>query len=173
MSVQIPEQDPAYQLWRRCDQQALTSFWDLLNNRPVPVGQIAQRLGLRVTSKTLPTDISGSIRLEGDTYRIEVNNTDAPVRQRFTVSHEIGHFLLHRSLIDAEGITDTIMYRSNLSNAKEAEANRLAAAMLLPWHSVLDWHQNEFGSLPCVENVERIATTFKASRLAVGYRFGF
>lgn len=173
MPVQIPTDDPAMRLWMRCEPLELAKFWDLFDSRPVPVGEIAKRLGISVATKTLPTDISGSIRLSGGSFKIEVNNTDAPVRQRFTVSHEIGHFLLHRDEIDAKGITDTILYRSNLSNAKEAEANRVAAAILLPWKQVLAWHETTLGGEPRLETVERVSDAFRASRLAVGYRFGF
>lgn len=173
MPVNIHPDDPAQSLWRRCQLEDLQKFWDLLDERPVPVGAVAKRLELSVASKTLPTEISGSIRFDQGTYKIEVNNTDAPVRQRFTVSHEIGHYLLHRDLIDAEGITDTVLYRSTLSSAKEAEANRIAAAILLPWQSVVEWHQSHFSGPPRVETVEKVADAFKASRLAVGYRFGF
>lgn len=173
MTVQISVDDPALALWQRCDLQDLAKFWHRFDERPVPVGAIARDLGLRIVSKTLPTNISGSIRPAEDSYVIEVNNTDAPVRQRFTVSHEIGHYLLHRHLIGIDGITDTILYRSSLSNSQEAEANRLAAAILLPWQQVNAWHMATFNGVPAIENVERIADAFRASRLAVGYRFGF
>ena len=173
MPIVLAEDDPARLLWERCDQQLLKLFWHRLESRPVPVGTIAADLGLRIVSKTLPINISGSIRLTDGSYIIEVNNTDAPVRQRFTVSHEIGHYLLHRDLITSDGITDTILFRSNLTNAQEAEANRIAAAILLPWEPVHSWHQSEFGTPPIVGNVERIAEAYRASRLAVGFRFGF
>lgn len=172
MSVEIHAEDPAKKLWLRCNPGELQKFWDKLDKRPVPVGEIANSLGIQVASKMLPTDISGSIRCIEGVYKIEVNNTDSPLRQRFTVSHEIAHFLLHRDLIDAVGITDTVLYRSNLSSAKEAEANRLAAAILLPWSQVIAWHQEKFEAAPSKQTVETISETYRASRLAVGYRFG-
>lgn len=172
MAIDIDPNDPARNLWLRCDQAELAKFWQKLDQRPVPVGEIAGSLGIHVTSKTLSTDISGSIRLIDGMYKIEVNNTDSAVRQRFTVSHEIAHYLLHRELIDAIGITDTVLYRSNISSAKEAEANRLAAAILLPWRQVISWHKEKFSSMPMVETAEKIAEEYRASRLAVGYRFG-
>jgi Zn-dependent peptidase ImmA (M78 family) len=171
--VDICPSDPALALWLRADEADLVKFWDVLDDVPVKVGMIAERLGLEVLSLTLSTETSGLIRkLPNGSYEIHVNNTDAPVRQRFTVCHEIAHFLLHRALIDAEGITDNILYRSKLSNRQEAEANRLGAAILLPWPRVTDWHQQRFGAPPNKENIEEIASAFRASSLAVGFRLG-
>ena len=140
MGVDIAPDDPAANLWQRVEKSDLEKIWDLFESIPVPIGLVAERLGLEVLSVTLPTEISGLIRrTETGIYEIQVNNTDVAVRQRFTVCHEIAHYLLHRSLIDAEGITDNILYRSKLTNRQEAEANKLGAAMLLPWSKVSKW----------------------------------
>jgi len=173
LSVPIPLDDPAATLWNRCLPADLAIFGDLLNTPPIPAGRIAAELGIRVVSKTLDSEISGLIRQENNRYVIEVNNTDAGVRQRFTVCHEIAHYLLHRQFIDSSGITDTILYRSKLSNRQEAEANKLAAAILLPWKLVNEWHQHTFGCSPIADNIDSIARQFRVSRLAVGFRFGF
>lgn len=173
MAVEISFDDPAIHLWRRADETDLAKFWDIFDSVPVKVGDIAERLGLEVLSLTLSTDISGLIRRnEGGVYEIQVNNTDADVRQRFTVCHEIAHYLLHRTLIDAEGITDNILYRSKLTSRQEAEANKLGAAILLPWPKISEWHQAQFGSPPHKGNIEQIASAFRASSLAVGFRLG-
>ena len=173
MPVNIPPNDPAEKLLLRASPGDLEKFWDLMTEIPVPVGTIADRLGLDVFSITLDPNISGSIRRVGTAkYEIQINDTDAPVRQRFTVCHEIAHYLLHRSHIDAVGIEDNILYRSQLSNIQEAEANRFAAALLLPWRAVNDWHIEQFGRDVDRSNLRIIAEKFRASDLAVGYRFG-
>ena len=126
MPADIPYNDPTEKLLLRASPDDLEKFWDLMDQIPVPVGEIAERLGIEVFSTTLDPNISGLIkRTAPSKYEIQVNDTDAPVRQRFTVCHEISHFLLHRTFIDAVGITDNILYRSQLSNAQESEANRL------------------------------------------------
>lgn len=173
MAVNISPVDPAKDLWLRAHSSDLEKIWDLFDGIPVHVGQVAERLGLEVVSITLATEISGLIRRnENGVYEIQVNNTDAAVRQRFTVCHEIAHYLLHRSLIDADGITDSILYRSKLTNKQEAEANKLGAAILLPWPKVLSWHLVKYGTAPHKENIEEIASAFRASSLAVGFRLG-
>lgn len=169
----VPPNDPAARLLLRVAPSDLEKFWDVLTNIPVPVGVVADRLGIEVLSTTLDPNISGLIKRKQDgSFEIQVNDLDSPVRQRFTVCHEIGHFLLHRKLIDAVGIQDNILYRSNLSSLQESEANRIAAAILLPWETVQGWHHANFAGPVKKENLKAIATHFKASDLAVGYRFG-
>lgn len=173
MPVELHQNDPALHLWKRIDPSDLELIWDLFDDIPVGVGKVAQRLGLSVQSCTLPVEISGLIRkLSSNLYEIQVNNTDTAVRQRFTVSHEIAHYLLHRNLIDADGITDNILYRSKLSSQQETEANRLGAAILLPWTKVINWHITNYGCPPNKLYISEIAAAFRTSTLAVGFRLG-
>lgn len=169
----IAAEDPAAALWRRCPALELSIIGDLFESSPVKVGEIASRLGISVVGKTMNSEISGLIRRGPEGFVIEVNNTDVGVRQRFTVCHELSHYLLHRELIDNDGITDSILFRSKLSNKLEVEANRLAAAMLIPWNLVNKWHKEIFNDVTSIANIDAIANHFKASRLAVGFRFGF
>lgn len=103
---------------------------------PVKVGALAGELGLRVLRSDLPPGISGKLSREEDgSWVIRVNRHDPKVRQRFTIAHEVAHFLLHRDEIK-NGITDDTFYRSGLSERREWEANRLAADILMPWNLV-------------------------------------
>lgn len=173
MAVAIPPDDPCEKLLLRASPDDLERFWDLMKLIPVPVGAIAERLEIEVYSTTLSPNISGLIkRVSLGKFEIQVNDTDAPVRQRFTVCHEVAHYLLHRTHIDADGIQDNILYRSQLSNSQEAEANRFAAALLLPWRTVAEWHFERFGGPISKKNLSEIGERFRASDLAVGYRFG-
>lgn len=169
--------DPALPLWKRVSVDERVIIDNVAGNAPpVAIGLIAQRFGIEVISITLPADISGLIRQlspNNQSYQIQVNNTDVAVRQRFTVAHELAHFLLHRHSIGTDGITDSILYRSKLSDRVEAEANRMAAALLLPWDKVHDWCLRKHACQPASEHLEEIAEVFKVSALAVGFRFGF
>jgi len=173
MAAEVPVDDPSASLILRAAPDELEKFWHLLSRVPVPVGEIADALGVEIFSTTLDPNISGLIKRTGPgSFEIQINDTDAPVRQRFTACHEIAHYLLHRMHIDAEGITDNILFRSKLSNTQEAEANRFAAALLLPWRTVHDWHLEKFASPLSKANLKAIASAFRASDLAVGFRFG-
>jgi Zn-dependent peptidase ImmA (M78 family) len=101
------------------------------SSAPVKVGALAKALGLSVVVSTLPLSISGMLKPADDRYVISVNRFEAKKRQRFTIAHEIAHYLLHRNYI-ASGVVDSALYRSKLSSRMEAEANRLAADILMP-----------------------------------------
>lgn len=101
---------------------------------PVDVHAIARALGIDVViDRALPDDISGKIEAIGSTgrYRVTVNGKHSPTRQRFTIAHEIAHYVLHRSLI-GDGIVDDAMYRSKQGNEIERQANSYAATILMP-----------------------------------------
>lgn len=140
---------------------------------PVKVGELANELGLKVTRAPLPPKVSGLIQPSDDAkagFEIRVNKYEMPERQRFTVAHEIAHYLLHRDQIGS-GVVDSIMYRSNLTSRKETEANRLAADIVMPAREVrrelarLGGHRTE-------EVVEELATLFRVSVPAMKVRLG-
>src|SRR5205085_480224 len=104
---------------------------------PVDVTAIASDLGIRVWEmRNLPENISGKIfrdRLNGGDsgFSIGVKASESFRRKRFTVAHEIAHYILHRDKIGDE-LADDAMYRSGLSTREEAQANQLAADILMP-----------------------------------------
>ena len=103
-----------------------------LTSAPVDLHGIARALGLDVEERWFDDpEVAGMIEQAGRTYRISLNGIDNPRRQRFTLAHEIAHYILHRDLI-GNGITDHGLYRSRLSDAVERQANRYAANLLMP-----------------------------------------
>jgi hypothetical protein len=128
--------------WNSLDPNMRETIERLQNEAPVRVSAIARALGLTVKASTLPPGISGEIRPDPERgaghFVIRVSRHDADVRQRFTVAHEIGHFLLHRDQIGT-GIIDDALYRSGLSDRREAEANRIAADILMPERLIDAW----------------------------------
>lgn len=135
---------------------------------PVPILEIARLLGYRITyfevnEKT--KDIAGAVRY--DTKTIFINPNDSPQRKLFTAAHEIGHAVLHEEDGD---IIDTRLNINNSSSPKEIEANRFAAALLMPkeefkfrWQlhdEDLDLLANDFGT-------SSMATTIRAEELGL------
>jgi predicted transcriptional regulator len=102
---------------------------------PVDVDSLANALGLQVRRVALETGIGGAIRRGPHGYEIYVNVTDHPRRQRFTIAHEIAHFILHRDMI-GDGFNEDVMFRGPFGSAAETQANRLAADILMP-HSLI------------------------------------
>lgn len=144
---------------------------DAMQTQPVDLGQLCKDLGIKLTKARLAEDMSGKIeRKEDNTFEITVNKKHAAYRQRFTIAHEIGHFILHRHLMGS-GITDSVAYRTSgeMKNEKikpshEAEANRFAASLLLPKDLVIAAHEKFAG------NVSSLADYFKVSPSAMAIR---
>jgi len=106
---------------------------------PVDVVAIAADLGINVwETKSLPASISGKIfkdALNGGSSRfsILVNANHSLPRKRFTIAHEIAHFILHRNRLESGDLIDDAMYRSGVTAKEETEANRFAADLLMPF----------------------------------------
>lgn len=142
-------------------------------NPPVKLSDLAKSLGLIVRAAELPRGISGEIRPSDESesgFMIRVNKHESKVRQRFTVAHEIAHYLLHCDRI-GDGVRDDFLYRSALSDRIEAEANRLAADILMP-PSVVEKFLDEGSGNDFDEMVKNMAETFNVSEQAMKIRIG-
>lgn len=159
-------------LWSRVAPEEFAIVKEAIAEHPVRVGELAQKLGLDVFRSPLPPKISGMIRpkVDGVGYEIRVNKYEVPERQRFTLAHEIAHFLLHKSDIRA-GVVDSVMYRSALTSRKEAEANRVAADIVMPMGAVRR-ELLALGGIPTEEVAKELALRFKVSLPAMRVRLG-
>lgn len=140
---------------------------------PVRVGQVAADLGIVVFEASLGHNISGLIQphaLAQSGFVIKVNRYDSPERKRFTIAHEIAHFLLHKDYI-LNGVIDNIMYRSTLGSKKETEANKFAAEMLMPMQQVRAQLELLDGC-DLIEAAKRLALVFRVSVPAMKVRLG-
>jgi Zn-dependent peptidase ImmA (M78 family) len=103
---------------------------------PVPVDQIAKKLGLLLVQLPAEDEISGAIIRKDDHVIIAVNPTHHMNRQRFTIAHELGHYFLHQGLLEHVDENFRIAWRnadsSKAVNWPEIEANRFAAELLMP-----------------------------------------
>src|SRR5438270_2869100 len=103
---------------------------------PVPVERIAKARGARIFYKSLKDDVSGFLYRDTNQTVIGVNTHHAPVRQKFTAAHELGHWLLHEQEqlhVDHEfrvRLRDDVS--SQGTDEAEREANLFAASLLMP-----------------------------------------
>ena len=117
---------------------------------PVNVLGLARTLGLTVKmDEALEQGISGHIVCDkSGAYTVATAAGDGRTRQRFTLAHELGHFVLHRGILDrCNGTNDSRMYRTDTSgigfNAEineihERQANSFAANLLMPKERVME-----------------------------------
>ena len=139
---------------------------------PVKLGEMAKELGVSVKVSSLHTGISGQIKREGDRYVIRVNRNESRERQRFTIAHELSHFLLHRSIIDTspDGIEDNVLYRSGVPERIEYQANRLAADIVMPLTPLRKVLREDFENIVTDATIEVLAARFQVSKTAMEIR---
>jgi hypothetical protein len=106
------------------------------HDAPVQVEAIASALGIAVSPDVMNAEVAGQIvkDVSGRSpsgFAIHINARDPHRRQRFTLAHELGHYVLHLDLI-GDGLTDDALYRSKLGDWHERQANRWAANTLMP-----------------------------------------
>ncbi|MDB5510739.1 MAG: uncharacterized protein JWR08_222 [Enterovirga sp.] len=84
---------------------------------PVNLDAIARDLNVPVYREPMQDSISGRISRRRNVsplsneprFEIHNNSMHHPNRQRFTLAHEIAHYVLHRDLVE-NGIVDDTMY---------------------------------------------------------------
>lgn len=156
--------------WSLLTQEQIDIILSNHDQLPIKIGKIAKELGITVKKATLQAGISGEIKESNGEVITRINRHDVKERQRFTLAHEIAHFLIHRELI-GDGIVDDILYRSVLSDELEQQANRLGADILMPWPLVKESLQNLEGER--VETkIEKLAKEFEVSITAMQIRLG-
>lgn len=140
-----------------------------LPEKPVRIVALSRELGARVFTGALPPDVSGQIaRKPNGEYHITTDSNDPEPRRRFTIAHELAHFLLHRDAI-GDGIAESRLHRSRLQNWMEMEANRLAADILMPYAKLDAAIESARDS---GANLIDIAAQFGVSRSALKVRLG-
>lgn len=103
---------------------------------PIKVKTIAKAHGCRIIEAKLDAEVSGLLIRDNGSIVIAINDSEPETRQRFTVAHEIGHLLMHRGrplLVDADvKINKRTPTNGFATPTEETEANRFAAALLMP-----------------------------------------
>jgi Zn-dependent peptidase ImmA (M78 family) len=145
---------------------------------PVPVDRIAENLGATLKYEPFDfdghEDISGMLYRDGETKIIGINRSHHLNRQRFSISHEIGHLLLHKKDMFVDKVVNFRDSRSSLAiDPEEMAANAFAAELLMPREFI----RNEILKLMNLnstftkdELIKRFARTFKVSTSAMEYR---
>ncbi len=142
---------------------------------PVPIRRIAKSHGLDIRKESIPdSNISGFLLRRGRDCIVGVNADDSPARQRFTIAHELGHFLLNPSRPDGFHVDRVfeVKFRDTKSakgtDPDERDANAFAAEILMPRHFLaqdieaageVDWVEDEF--------LSRLARKYRVSNQAL------
>lgn len=101
---------------------------DDINGLVHKFGGEVKYLGMDEWMKTLDSD-DGAINVSGrGDFTISVSRFTAPTRNRFTIAHELGHYILHSKL----GQKRIKVARSGIDERIEWEANWFAGSILMP-----------------------------------------
>ncbi len=128
---------------------------------PVPLRDVVSFLNLSLLEKSRePFSSEAALVPVGDGHVIELRGRGNERRLRFTIAHEIGHFVLHRGRVGNE--------RGGMANQAtarlEREADQFAAELLMPEHLVRQAALEE-GADP-----HRLADRFEVSVQAMSLR---
>jgi predicted transcriptional regulator len=133
------------------------------------LGEVVKKLGGRIVHVDLVgngSSDSGSIEINGEEFEIRLAIATGPLRDRFTIAHEIGHFVLHylypNKYKDA-GIQRMVAQRYG-NDQVEREANWFAAAFLMPTEQFKKDHE-ELGG-----DQFALSSKYQVSRAAVDVR---
>lgn len=141
-------------------REVLRLHWD--GTLPVRPEYIADSLEVRLVKRGRDFGYSGYFRYEDGRPVIEYNGSDSLVRQRFTVSHELGHYALGHKSAPRD---DPSSFRSSIGDPRERAANQFAAELLMPAEAV-----KRLVSSGRLLTVEELARAFLVSSAAMGYR---
>jgi Zn-dependent peptidase ImmA (M78 family) len=141
---------------------------------PVPVDTIAEHLGLEIRFAPLAGDLYGALIRNNHEMYIGVNSLNHANRRRFTIAHELGHFVLHKGIKVHIDKDFRVNWRNDDSSQavsdEEMEANRFAAELLMP----IQFLTRDIEKLKGVgqETVVLLARKYRVSRQAMKIRLG-
>lgn len=131
---------------------------------PVDPYAIATKLGVEVTETPLESDVAGFIvQEEGKAPHAYLNTHDHPVRRRFTLAHELAHFIRHSEDRELAFVEHRNQLAFSGTDSEEIWANRFAAELLMPAATLSKWWAEG-------RSVERIRRSLNVSEPALANR---
>ncbi|WP_263367524.1 ImmA/IrrE family metallo-endopeptidase [Edaphobacter bradus] len=151
-----------------------------VSQAPIPIKEIAEAEGLVVVEMSFNGDISGALIRNHGSSGIAVNATQHTNRKRFTIAHELAHYLLDHKDKDEDHIDwkFTVIRRdgksSEASDVQEIEANTFAACLLMPSHFLRADLNNQIGFNGEADlddaHIKAMAKKYRVSEMALRFR---
>lgn len=155
--------------------------------RPIPIEKLAEQIGTAIHAEVLEDEVSGMLVTKGTDAHIIVNATHHANRQRFTLAHEIGHFILHHSAANKDqlfvdrkysiyervGAPTAKHYQGSESTTtvkQEREANAFAAGLLMPKILLEKYIEEKKLDLTDESDISVLAVAFGVSEQAMSIR---
>jgi Zn-dependent peptidase ImmA (M78 family) len=138
-----------------------------ISQEPLDVERVVKEIfNIEILETDLGKNVSGFLERIDSKWYIYINKYESKLRKRFTIAHELGHFVCHRNQYVSDGKPDhdQVFFRDDKTNSIEKAANEFAAELLMP--------ENTFNE--CVNKgintIEKLADAFQLSTSAVKYR---
>lgn len=117
---------------------------------------------IRIIKSTLASDVSGKLEYKDGFWIMTINSQHPEVRQRFTMGHELGHYLNHRNT--TKSFEDTVFFRDSQKSSMEYMADQFAALLLMPENEIKIMLNNG------IKTVKDMALKFGVSLESMKYR---
>ena len=173
----------------RAAKEIVNSYHYTKKTLPIDIMKIIADRSIIAKEVELPDNISGVLDTRGDQPIILIHAKHDKKRKRFSLAHELGHFILNSSPRGVHLDRHTF-FRSNLSSTgidmEEKRANRFAAELLMPSDILLEILSEDMPDLIDAEEnhglkllkeiaeqfqVSVAALTIKISGVLKGFRF--
>lgn len=144
-------------------QKILTDFG--IYNPPVPIEEMVDKLNIKI-SYAPSKDYSGMLIRKKSKTLMGINSTEPDARKRFSIAHELGHFLFSKKSVSVD-------YRINNYVEKpeeEKRADSFAANILMPRRWVLRDFEKISKSTITQNNLIDLAKKYKVSPEAMKFR---
>jgi Zn-dependent peptidase ImmA (M78 family) len=146
----------------------------IFNKLPINLPSLMEDKNINIIRYAFKDDISGVLLIEEDKATIGIDKRSSHVRQRFTLAHEFGHYILHAT--KSNTFVDNVFYRkksegyTSKEEKIEQEANYFAANILMPENLI----KKEISNLDCDLHdditISSLAHKFEVSSSAMTFR---
>lgn len=101
---------------------------------PIDVREIASALNIEIQEQPLPNSVAGFILKEENHEHpiIYLNENDGEQRQRFTIAHELGHYVLERGNKRIAYVDKRNKLATTGTDPEERWCNGFAAELIMP-----------------------------------------
>lgn len=138
-----------------------------INTDPLDIYAVVKKIfHIEIKEDKFGKNVSGFLERIGEKWCIFINQNESNLRKRFTIAHELGHFVKHRDkyMISGSSIPDLIFFRDNTIDPIEKEANDFAADLLMPKDVFIEKIKSGYNTL------DKLSEAFQLSTSAVKYR---
>jgi len=156
--------------------QALLDKYQVTST-PVAIDTLARGEGLPIVEMEFRAEVSGAL-MRGAVQGIAVNAAHHVHRRRFTIAHELAHYLLEHEGEDHIDWQFTVIRRDGTSSEatdyQEIEANFFAASLLMPKQMIradIEQKKRFNGEIGIDDSdIQALARKYLVSEIAMKYR---